>query len=208
MKIKVCGLTEQQNVKKIIHMQPDFMGLVFYPHSKRYVENDIVFSAYISTIEGVKKVGVFVDEQEDIILERVAMFCLDIVQLHGHEPPDVCRRLAQVLPVWKAFSIDDKFDFGMLSAYLPYCQHFLFDTPSPLHGGSGKPFDWNILQRHPVSLPFFLSGGIAAGDMEKIVRFAHPYFEGIDVNSCFETSPGLKNIKLLNTFMHEIRNWR
>ncbi len=206
MNIKICGLKELQNIRDVIRLQPDFIGLIFHPGSKRFVGSDPGFFAYVRSIKLVKKVGVFVDEQPDVILDRVAACGLDVVQLHGQESPDVCRQLAARLPVWKAFSMDDQFDFALLSAYQPYCRHFLFDTPSPLYGGSGRPFDWQLLQDKPVPLPFFLSGGISASDAEKIGRFVHPHFEGIDVNSCFELRPGYKDTKLLNTFIHELRH--
>lgn len=206
MKIKVCGLKDMQNIKEVIALQPDWIGFVFYPHSKRYLGDDSGLATFIKAIDQVKKVGVFVDEQPEVMLRKVATYGLDVVQLHGQESPDSCRNLAGQLPVWKAFSIAERFDFGLLSAYQPYCQHFLFDTPSPHYGGSGKSFDWRLLHKESIHLPFLLSGGIAAGDITKIKRFHHPLLEGVDVNSRFEVQPGLKDTKLLNTFIHELRN--
>ncbi|MCD8282137.1 MAG: phosphoribosylanthranilate isomerase, partial [Prevotella sp.] len=83
---------------------------------------------------------------------------------------------------------------------------FLFDTRSTFAGGSGEKFDWSILRRYAGGTPFLLSGGIGPADAERITRFRHPQFIGIDINSCFETAPAVKDISKLKDFFNIIRN--
>ena len=111
------------------------------------------------------------------------------------------------LTVLKAFSIFSKDDFKQTHAYEGLVDYFLFDTKTPNYGGSGQQFDWNTLKAYEGATPFFLSGGIGAHDFKAISRITHPQFAGVDLNSKFETSPGIKDYDLLNSFITKIRNY-
>jgi phosphoribosylanthranilate isomerase len=206
MKLKVCGNANVENLSGLLELQPDYVGFIFHPPSVRYMGNDAAFIHYIATISNTQKVGVFVNADASEIAARTEACKLDMVQLHGDESPEFCLQIAATIPVIKAFGISEGFDFNSLQAYRDSCAYFLFDTATALHGGSGKTFDWTLLSRYRLDTPFFLSGGISAGHTAVLKSIPHPALAGIDVNSRFELSPGIKNIPDLKTFFHEIRN--
>lgn len=207
MKIKVCGLNNLQNMTEVLSLKPDYIGLIFYPHSPRAINGAIpALTEQIRGISGSQKTGIFVNECPENIYRNAELFALDAVQLHGNESPDFCALLQKKLPVIKAFQIDENFDFSTLSAWMKCCSYFLFDTKSKNHGGSGKVFDWRLLSRYTASQPFFLSGGISKGNLTSALAVRHPSFYGLDLNSRFETMPGIKNIQTLKPAIYEIRN--
>jgi phosphoribosylanthranilate isomerase len=110
------------------------------------------------------------------------------------------------MPVIKAFSISERFDFEKIKAYESLWGYFLFDTKTPQYGGSGKKFDWNILDAYDGNIPFFLSGGITMDDIGNIKEIRHPRLYGVDLNSKFETEPGLKDMELLKQFIKQLND--
>ena len=153
--------------------------------------------------------GVFVDAALPEILEAVNDFRLDVIQLHGHETPETITALKEVLDpsirIVKSLSVKDSGDLEQTSAYEGVCDAFLFDTKGKLPGGNGQQFDWNVLRHYQGKLPFLLSGGIGPGDAQRIREFDVPGCLGIDLNSRFETAPGLKDADALKTFIQTIR---
>lgn len=109
------------------------------------------------------------------------------------------------IEVWKAFSVDETFDFETTTPYKNIADKFLFDTKTPQHGGSGQKFDWQILKNYTGETPFFLSGGISAADTEGVKNIAHPQLFGLDINSKFEILPALKDVPLLEKFICSVR---
>ncbi len=194
MKLKICGLKYPDNLEEVAKLQPDYIGFIFYRASKRYM-GETLSAEHVQQIDKtIKKTGVFVNETVLDILDHVARYNLDLVQLHGHETPEECKALCKLVPVMKAFQINETFDFKSLKAYSEYCQYFLFDSASEGLGGSGKKFDHTLLNRYTLNIPYFISGGIDLDDIPSVLGSgAH----GIDVNSRFEISPGLKNIEKL-----------
>jgi phosphoribosylanthranilate isomerase len=202
MKIKVCGMKEPQNIRQLAKLSIDFMGLIFYPKSPRYA-GYLLPEALSVLPESIKKVGVFVNEQPEIILARIEEYGLDVVQLHGDESVETCRLIREQCPVIKAFNISEKSDLEKACEYQDACDFVLFDTKTPQYGGSGQQFDWTILDAYKGNLPFFLSGGISANDTVEIQKIAHPLLYGIDLNSKFEIFPGVKDIEILERFVYE-----
>ena len=196
MFVKVCGLVEQNQVQSL-DVLVDFVGFIFYPHSKRFVET-------VPTSTNAKRVGVFVDELLEQIETKIVSHQLDLVQLHGDENPERCREIRKQVPVIKSFGLDTSFDFKALIPYEGSVDYFLFDTKTPLKGGSGVQFDWSILDRYNLSTPFILSGGINEDSIESIKNIYHPKLVGIDINSRFEVSPGNKDIQRIKKFIHEL----
>lgn len=208
MKLKVCGMKYKENIKAVANLQPDYLGFIFYKKSARH------FDSIIPEIpKSIKKVGVFVDEELDIILEKIKQFKLQAVQLHGNETPEYCLQLKtnyhtehsrNAIKVIKVFSIKDQFNFEQLQPYEDVCDYYLFDTKGKLPGGNGYTFNWNVLNNYPSTKPYFLSGGIGLNEIEKIKEFeenlASKYCYAIDVNSKFEIEPGLKKIEELEKF--------
>ncbi len=200
MKIKVCGMKFTKNIKMVSDLHPDYLGFIFYGKSIRNF--DQIMPEIPSNIQ---KVGVFVNESLSKIKEKVKEFNLQVVQLHGTESSVYVEELKQKLPkiiIWKAFSIGNEFDFNALNKY-KYADAYLFDTKGKDHGGNGIQFDWRILENYKMEKNIILSGGISAEDVIKIkeITLKVPQIEVIDINSRFETEPGLKNVDLLRNFM-------
>ena len=196
MKIKVCGMKFPDNIQSVAALQPDYLGLIFYEKSPRYAA-DLSPDELQMLLLSPKKVGVFVDENPEKIKETIRKYQLQAVQLHGNESPAICSALKTQVEVIKAFGVDETFDFHQLEAYADSVDYFLFDTKTASHGGSGKTFDWQILQNYQLKTPFLISGGISNENLEEVLKLKHPAFTGVDLNSRFETAPGLKNIKKL-----------
>jgi phosphoribosylanthranilate isomerase len=204
--IKICGMRDPDNVKEVVELSPDFMGFIFYSGSKRFVGERIEDAIYSYIPDSIKKVGVFVAEPLDIILDVYGDNNLDIVQLHGNENPEYCASLKTLgIPVIKAFNVDDNFDFEVLKPYLDYCDYFLFDTKGDKPGGTGKKFNWGLLSDYNYDIPFFLSGGIGVDDVDELKIFSHPMLYAIDINSKFEVEPGLKDVKMLTRFFKKFK---
>jgi phosphoribosylanthranilate isomerase len=197
MIIKVCGMKFPENIQQVAAMQPDYLGLIFYAKSPRH-------AAALSAQElqmlllSPKKVGVFVNEELPKIQEIIKQYQLQAVQLHGNELPEICATLKNQVEVFKAFGVDEGFDFDQLKPYENVVDYFLFDTKTTAHGGSGKTFDWQILQNYQLKTPFFISGGLSNENLEEVLKLKHPAFAGVDLNSRFEIEPGLKNIEKLS----------
>jgi len=206
MKIKICGLKYINNIKDIVQQQPDYIGFIFYPQSKRYADGRLVLPLYTRSIKEIKKVGVFVNAPFEEIIDIVDRYGLDMVQLHGNETPSLCKKINKSIPVIKAFNIHPRFDFNTLTDYATSCSYFLFDTATKEFGGSGKSFDWQLLSNYKLKKHFFLSGGICLENINQIKELNDSRLFGIDVNSCFETKPGLKDITKIKSLLHEIRN--
>lgn len=196
MLIKVCGLTDEQQLNEISDFA-DLTGMIFYPKSPRYL------STPLEGNDG-NRVGVFVNETESHIREIAELHALDTIQLHGSESPNLCESLSRDFKIIKAFGIDDRFDFEILKAYFNISL-FLFDTQTKEFGGSGRKFNWELLTKYELDVPFLLSGGIGPEHISDITTIDHPQFAGVDLNSKFEKHPGYKDIQKLKDFTHELR---
>jgi phosphoribosylanthranilate isomerase len=201
MKIKVCGMKHPQNIKEVAELKPDYMGFIFYAKSARYVPG-VPVNELPST---VTKTGVFVNEGADSISSLINENGLNAIQLHGNESPDFCQAFYNNVTVFKAFGVDENFNFDQLNAYAQSVDYFLFDTKTDAHGGSGKAFNWEVLNRYQLNVPFFLSGGLSLDNLEKIKNIKHPALYGVDLNSRFETEPGMKDTDKLRKAFNILR---
>lgn len=202
LKIKVCGMTQQGNLQNVDQLGIDYFGMIFHPSSKRFKDESPL------GLESIKAtpVGVFVNADVEIIKENISRFNLKIIQLHGNESVDYCRKIKSFgVEVWKVFGVDNNFDFTSLNDYIAEVDLFLFDTKSPLHGGTGTKFNWNLLRSLAPEIKFMLSGGIGPDDAQNINKLQLPGLVGIDINSKFESEPGLKNNHLVKQFLQAIR---
>ena len=194
-------MRDANNIRDVEALGIDWMGFIFYPPSKRNVSQ---LPSYLP--RSAKRVGVFVNESIETILEKIEMFQLDIVQLHGDESPEFCSQLAQRnIQIMRAFGIADSFPSEKIVEYEQSCHYFLFDTHTSAYGGSGRKFNWDILQNYQGNTPFLLSGGIGADDGQAIQKFSHPMFIGIDINSQFELSSANKNIQSIQQFIKSLK---
>ena len=218
-----------ENIQEVAALQPDYLGFIFYEKSKRNFEGIIP-----ELSKSIKKTGVFVNEYPEILISLVEEYSLDAIQLHGDESVDYVKDLKNQLAerralfieenkqikkkknqhyiseneveVIKVFGIKDEFNFDVLLPYLEVVDFFLFDTKGKERGGNGTKFDWSVLEKYPFDKPFFLSGGIGLEDLEQlqIIRKTNLPIFAVDVNSKFESKPGLKNINEVKSFKNTL----
>lgn len=217
-------MRDADNVRAVAALDIDFLGFIFYPKSPRYAQKAVPETELMTNtatasrrndmvMRKPQRVGVFVDETPQAIIAHIHNDQLDYVQLHGHELPEMIDHLKRAvisdnhhsLKVIKAFSISKPDDLLQTKAYEGVADLFLFDTPTESYGGSGKKFDWQMLQAYDGHTPFLLSGGIGPEDTDRIRTFEHPQCIGIDLNSRFETAPGIKDVEALRRFTENLR---
>ena len=203
MNIKVCGITELKQLQQLDGLDIDFAGMIFYKESPRYVGGKLNPKDVKKADFDLKKTGVFVNPEMIDVLDAIDEYGLEVVQLHGDETPEMCEDLSSEVEVIKAFRIKGDEDIDALVApYDAVCDYYLFDTGGlkESFGGTGQQFDWSILEKAKIEKPFFLSGGIGVGDAARVKGFKHPDMFGVDINSKFEVSPGVKDMKLVLQF--------
>ncbi len=230
MIIKVCGMRDSINICQVAALGIDMMGFIFYPKSPRYVRMISSYAGIIPdyseeraqgtacTTEPVQqnspqRVGVFVDDMPQNIVTRVYNYRLDYIQLHGEEPRETCENLRATIDpdirpgikIIKVISVNSAEDILKYKQYVGAVDLFLFDTKCPTKGGSGEQFDWSVLDAYDGDVPFLLSGGIGPDDVERVRNFHHPKCIGIDLNSKFETEPGLKDVEKLKEFLLKVK---
>ena len=203
MIVKVCGMRDSENIRAIEQTKADLMGFIFHPKSPRFVAS---LPEYMPKKQ--KRVGVFVNASLEQILAKAQKFSLEYIQLHGDEPPAFCSELKnRGLKVIRALRIANADDIIRAESY-NMADLMIFDTKTELYGGSGKKFNWQLLENYKGCVPFLLSGGIRSDTFEEIKAFFHPQFAGIDLNSGFEISPALKDVGELNNFIEKIKGMR
>lgn len=214
LKLKICGMREAGNIEAISALKPAYMGLIFFEDSPRNVSESIDIPT-----NGIKRTGVFVNALEEEILQKVEDYELEAIQLHGEESAELCTALKdhfseaeKPVEIIKVFGMKEVFNFDRLNPYEEIVDFFLFDTRGAKKGGNGITFNWDLLKEYPSSTPFFLSGGIGPDEVAAI-KSLYSYFKrnknrelfyGIDVNSKFETAPGIKDPKALKKFREEL----
>jgi len=214
LKIKVCGMKKPDNVLEVAGLQPDMMGFIFYKKSPRAVEKGLAewLAEQEEALQNIQRVGVFVNAEVDEVLNAVHDFRLDWVQLHGDESPGYCSLLQNVFDttsmqkasIIKAFRVGEGFSFDSVMAFAAHADLFLFDTKGAAYGGTGQQFSWDILEKYSGNIPFLLSGGIGPEDVQKVQQFSHPALYGVDLNSRFESEPGVKDAAQLQTFFKKL----
>lgn len=224
MEIKVCGMREPDNICAVSHLGIDFMGFIFWKESPRYVQNiplrtgilpDKAAAGVTDSMKEnrIKRVGVFVDEMPQDVITQVYNYHLDYVQLHGGESATYIDNLKHTLMpdvapdirIIKALSIREADDVKRWREYEGHADMLLFDTKCTSVGGSGRKFDWSVLDAYDGDMPFLLSGGIGPDDADEVLAFRHPQCIGIDLNSKFEVSPAVKDVDKLKNFIEKIR---
>ena len=201
LKLKVCGLTQLVQIQKLIFLKVDFLGFIFYEKSPRFVLNHLSLKE-ISEINHQGKVGVFVNETIEKIAEISEKANLNFIQLHGDEDEEFILRLRQKLSenikIIKVFRVGETFNF-QFSIFNSLVDYFLFDTDSKAFGGTGKTFNWQIINKIEIPKPYFLSGGISSENLKNLkILNQKPLI--LDINSKFETAPGIKDLEKIKTF--------
>jgi len=203
-------MTQIEQVDKLADLGVTFAGFIFYPKSPRYVFKHMT-TTQIRKENNINKVGVFVNAAVEEVLHMVDECRLHMVQLHGDESPKYCEKIADYVSVVKAFRLSDNDSVQwMIRPFMDVCDMFMFDTMGAGYGGTGKKFDWNMLQGQTIGKPFFLSGGIEPGDEEKLKSFtAEPVAKAlfaIDINSKFELAPGIKELDKVRLFAGNLKD--
>jgi len=208
MRIKVCGMTQPEQVEQLSGMGVSFAGFIFYPKSPRYVFKHMT-TTQIRKENSINKVGVFVNSPIEEVLHMVDECRLHMVQLHGDENPKYCEKIADYVSVVKAFRLSENDSVEwMIRPFMEVCDMFMFDTMGAGYGGTGKKFDWAVLKDQEIGKPFFLSGGIEPGDEGKLQEFSQEpvgkALFAIDINSKFEFSPGVKDLEKIRDFSRKL----
>lgn len=211
MRIKVCGMTQIDQVDKLADAGVTFAGFIFYPKSPRYVFKHMT-TTQIRKENNINKVGVFINAPVEEVLHMVDECRLHMVQLHGDESAKYCEKIADYVSVVKAFRLSDNDSVQwMIRPYMDVCDMFMFDTIGAGYGGTGKKIDWNMLQGQTIGKPFFLSGGIEPGDEEKLKTFAaEPVAKAlfaIDINTKFELTAGIKQMDKVRVFANNLKDY-
>ena len=191
-------MREAENIREVEALGIDVIGFIFWPKSSRCVSTR---PDYLPV--NAKRAGIFVNEDIEQVKRIAVDYALDIIQLHGNESPEYARNLRN-WKVIKAFNIASEEDLESTVIYDGAVDYFLFDTKGKAVGGNGEKFDWEVLASYNGQTPFILSGGIGPDDTERIQTFYHPQCIGIDLNSRFELSPGLKDITALRRFLSQL----
>ena len=207
LKLKICGMKFAANIAAVASLQPDYLGFIFYGQSPRFISD--VSAELIKYIPSeIKTVGVFVNEDLEVVKKKVNLYQLKAVQLHGNEAPGYCADLKSTfggIEVIKAFGVDEEFDFSILDVYNDVVDYFLFDTKTKAHGGSGKTFDWKILENYELNKAYFLSGGIDLEHAAAIKQIEDSRLYALDINSRFEVEPGVKDVEKVKAFITAIK---
>jgi len=212
LKIKVCGITDINQAIALEAMGVDFIGFIFYPSSKRYVFNKLnAVDLKNFNSPHTRKVGVFVNEPVESVVQMVINTGLDMIQLHGDEEPEYYIQLREKLleasleqvDLIKVFRVGDK--MPQLAPFNDIADFYLFDTDSKLYGGTGAHFNWELLKGNTIGKAYFLSGGIGPNDLGGIevmkqTKAGKDLF-ALDINSQFEIAPGIKNIEKIKSFI-------
>ncbi|GAB0157436.1 phosphoribosylanthranilate isomerase [Chryseobacterium sp. Alg-005] len=201
IKLKVCGLTVLEQIRALISLKVDFLGFIFYEKSPRLVLSHLSLED-ISKIDHHGKVGVFVNENIDRILEIAEKADLNFIQLHGNENEtfisELKKKLKPEIGIIKVFRIGKDFNLEKfhisVQSVSGNISYLLFDTDSTSFGGTGKQFNWNLLDEMEISLPYFLSGGISEKDIENVKKIKKQPF-ALDINSKFEIEAGVKDLE-------------
>ncbi len=214
MRIKVCGMTDINQMHQLGDLGVEFAGMIFYHKSPRFILKHGLTGADVRKAKlKVYKVGVFVNASYEEVMNMVDAFGLDMVQLHGNETPYQCAKLSDYIQVIKAFRFADNDNVEwMIKDYYMDADMFMFDTGITEKNEEGeviRKFNWQRLRDMQIGKPYFLTGGIEPHETDSVKQFmqqsvAKDLF-AIDINSRFETSPGIKNMELIKQFVQEIK---
>jgi len=202
VRIKICGVTRLEDALSAARLGADALGFNFWPGSKRHLDAAAARRIISRLPPFVTPVGVFVNQSEGEMRAIAAETGIQVFQLHGDEPPELCSRLP--LPVVKAIPVDQVRTLSKLLSY--EVQAFLLDTPSRGYGGTGQPFDWSLAEGVSEVAPVILAGGLTPENVAEAVRAVRPW--AVDVASGVESSPGVKDADRMSRFIEAVREVR
>lgn len=225
-------MRDTDNIRAVSALDINMMGFNFIPHSPRYVEMISSMAGIIpdyseerlakgmqkqepqSVADRIERVGVFADDMPQTIVTRVYNYSLDYVQLNGSESRVMIENLLRTLKpdiqpnikIIKTLSISSQQDLEQCKEFEGVVDLFLFVPSADEEECQGKKPDWSILEKYEGHTPFLLGGSIGPEDAQRIKQLNHPLFAGVNLNRCFETTPGVKDVEMLRSFIQEIRS--
>lgn len=201
--VKVCGMREDENIHQLTQLAIDYIGHIFYPKSTRYIAD----AKLLNSNSNIKKTGVFVNVSFEEIIQAIESYQLQSIQLHGDESVELIQQLNQSgVEIIKAFGVNNDFVWNSIAPYLDHIDYLLFDSKSAQYGGTGERFNWDKLKEYPYDKPYFLSGGLSLENIQEAVEFEDSRLIGLDLNSRFEISPGLKDIEKIKAALKIINH--
>lgn len=203
--VKICGLKDSENLRTAIDAGADFIGLVFYPPSPRFIDFHTAANLRQLTPAPVKAVGLFVDPSDEDLEKFANNLRLDMIQLHGAETPERVQQIKERFqkPIIKALAIESAKDLQQIEEFQEISDWILLDSKTTLHGGSGKSFDWEILKNTSFKKPWMLSGGLTAENIKTALAILKP--DAVDVSSGVERERGIKDAAKIRNFITAVR---
>lgn len=212
MKVKVCGISQVDQMQQLQILGVDYAGIIFYERSKRFAGEKLQSKKQEIRNIDIKKIGVFVNADIEVILRAVVDYGLYAVQLHGDESKEYCEQLKEKIKIIKVFRIGQQQEINeMVARFQGVCDYFMFDTSPPpdsngtTYGGTGKKFNWSLLRSAIIDKPFFLSGGIKPTDVDVVKGFNHSQLYAVDINSGFEVAPAVKDMNKVEQFVKQLQ---
>lgn len=206
VKVKICGITNWVDARNAFQAGADFLGFNFYRESPRYIAPAAARRIVRRLPEGVRSVGVFVNESEAKMVSIARDVGLDFVQLHGDEPPQLVSQLRRTVPVIKAVRVREGFRTAELARFTTASAFLLDGFDRKLRGGTGKRVDWNWAKRVGRKRRVFLAGGLTPENAAQAVNVARPY--AVDVCSGVESRPGKKDAARMQALVQAVRSGR
>lgn len=223
-------MRDADNIREVTQLGVDWIGFVFWADSPRFVRQissragiipdysslehvDFNEKSTKQQVSKVKKVGVFVDDMPQNIVTRVVNYHLDIIQLQGSESRIMVDNLRRTLDpdirpgiqIMKSLTLQCADDLEKCKEYEGSVDYFLFDIRTKNQNVEDSTTDWSIVDSYKGNIPFILSGDIGPNDVELVKSFRHPLLAGIELNSCFESEPAMKDVELIRKFIVNLR---
>ena len=204
-RIKICGLRDEQHVDVSINAGADALGFVLYPPSVRAISLELFAKLTRRVPAFVSTVALFVNPTKQEVDSALSTARIDLLQFHGNEPETFCASFGR--PYVKALAVDESFDLLQWGGQYASAAALLLDTPSAGHGGSGKTFNWQLINTtnkpSATALRLVLSGGLTAANVADAIRAVRPF--AVDVSSGVEVSRGVKSSELIQNFCRAVR---
>lgn len=203
VRVKICGITNLEDALASLFYGADAIGFVFYKKSPRCISPEKAGNISRILPKGISRVGVFVNEKENVVKKIAKLCALDMLQFHGEESCEYCRKF-KGYKIIKAFRVGGKINLDDLSGYKTFA--YLFDTYSKTKsGGTGKKFNWNLLKQIvKIKRPVFLSGGLTCSNVPKAIKLLKP--DWVDVSSSLESKPGEKDHQKIRRFIKVVES--
>ncbi|HIA82683.1 MAG TPA: phosphoribosylanthranilate isomerase [Rhodospirillales bacterium] len=211
VEVKICGLDRPETVDGAVNAGAEMLGFVFYPPSPRNLTASAASRLTNRVPAGVKRVGLFVDPTDEMITTVLNQNVLDLIQLHGNEPPERVAEIKDItsLKVIKVLKVTDIQDLKYVSVYQRVAEWLMFDALAPkdmkgaLPGGNALSFDWNILARANIPTPWILAGGLNLENVKEAISTSGA--KVVDVSSGVEKQPGVKCVEKIQSFIRAVK---